>query len=72
MGSKYSECPLDVDTRNKLASVGAGLEGDIRQWVEGLTGESIRGNFGKALKNGVILCKYVFFFHIFIKMIINF
>ena len=55
-----SSCPLDVDVQNKLASVGAGLEADIRAWVEGISGEKFPDkNFGKSLKNGIILCKYV-------------
>jgi hypothetical protein len=54
-----SDCPLDVDLRNKLSNVGVELEPGIRIWIEGLIGARIHGNFAKALKNGVILCKYV-------------
>jgi hypothetical protein len=55
-----SSCPLDVDVQNKLAEVGSGLEGEIREWVEGITGEKFPDkSFGKSLKNGIILCKYV-------------
>eukprot|EP00026_Physarum_polycephalum_P010448 Phypoly_transcript_10612.p1 GENE.Phypoly_transcript_10612~~Phypoly_transcript_10612.p1 ORF type:complete len:126 (+),score=17.90 Phypoly_transcript_10612:109-486(+) len=52
-----SSCPLDVDVQNKLAGVGAGLEAEIRAWVEGITGEQFPDkSFGKSLKNGIILC----------------
>ena len=52
-------CPLDKDVHEKLSSVGAALEDDLRGWIEGLTGEKFSDrNFGKALKNGILLCQY--------------
>jgi hypothetical protein len=63
-----SACPLDVDVRNKLSTLGQDLEGGIRTWIEGMTGERFPpGSFAKGLKNGVLLCKFVFssFFHFF-------
>jgi hypothetical protein len=55
-----SDCPLDVDVRNKLSTLGQELEGGIRSWIEGMTGERFPpGSFAKGLKNGVLLCKYV-------------
>ena len=55
-----STCPLDVDVQNKLSTVGTDLENEIRAWVEEVTGEKFPDkNFGKSLKNGIILCKYV-------------
>jgi len=51
-------CPLDKDIAAKLGAVGADLEQDLRHWIEGMTGEKFSSPaFGKALKNGIILCK---------------
>lgn len=51
---------MDKDIRNKLSGLGSDIEPGIRSWIEGMTGERFPpGSFGKALKNGVLLCKYV-------------
>jgi hypothetical protein len=51
-------CPLDKDVHEKLASVGSELEGDMRNWIENLTGEKFSDkSFGKSLKNGILLCQ---------------
>jgi len=51
-------CPLDQDLAVKLGAVGADLEGDIRRWIETMSGEKFsQPSFGKSLKNGILLCK---------------
>jgi len=35
------------------------LEADVRQWIEAVTRDRIVGDFGDALKNGIILCKLI-------------
>lgn len=35
------------------------LEKEAQQWIEAVTGESFPGSFHEALKDGVLLCKYV-------------
>jgi len=51
-------CPLDQDLAVKLGAVGGDLQGDIQRWIETMTGEKFPNpNFGKSLKNGILLCK---------------
>ncbi len=51
-------CPLDKDIRSKLSTVGQELEPGLKSWIEGMTGEAFpKGDFGPALKNGIVLCK---------------
>jgi len=51
-------CPLDKDVHEKLSTVGAELENELRQWIEGLTGEKFSDrSFAKSLKNGILLCQ---------------
>lgn len=70
--SNLSNCPLDVEVQNKLSTVGTDLESDIRAWVEGLIGDKLPDkSFGKSLKNGIILCKYVVQIITFIKQTNN-
>lgn len=58
--SNSSNCSLDKDVQEKLATVGVELEQDLRRWIERLTGETFQDkNFGKSLKNGILLCQYV-------------
>lgn len=52
---------LDAELEAKRsANYDQNLENDVRAFVEKITGESIGDDFHAGLKNGIILCKYVF------------
>jgi len=56
--SNTPNCSLDKDVQEKLSAVGQDLEAELRQWIEGLTDQKFSDrNFGKSLKNGILLCQ---------------
>lgn len=46
------------------------LDREAQEWVEAVIGEKFpSGTYEDVLKDGVILCKYVFFFDLFIPLL---
>ena len=54
---------LDRDLADKrVSSYDRRLEGEIRSWIEGVTGMRSSGSFYAYLRSGVVLCRFVSFF----------